>query len=180
MDINGVEINAKVGNELSLYPAQLIIPAGEKRSVKVFWTGNEIPVKEASYRLIAEQLPIELEKSKSKKASIKVLLRYIAALYVQSENFSSDVAIKEMKNQGKKIQILVVNSGKKHQVLSNLNLFFTDDKSNKKILFTAEELKGMAGENILADSKRIFSFNKEGKFALMNPTDKVTISFDKD
>lgn len=180
MSVDGVENNSKIGNELSLYPTQLIIPAGEKRSIKVFWTGSEIPKKELAYRLIVEQLPIELEKNKSKKASIKVLLRYVAALYVESESFFSDIRVTDIKEQGKKIQIIVTNSGKKHQVLANLSLIFTDDKSNKKVLFRADELKGMAGENILADSKRVFSFSREGKFALMNPTDKVTISFDKD
>lgn len=180
MDINGVESNSKIGNELSLYPTQLIIPAQEKRSIKVFWTGSSVPTKELAYRLIAEQLPIELEKNKSKKASIKVLLKYVAALYVESESFNSDISIKEVKEQGKKIQIVILNAGKKHQVLSNLSLLFTDDRSNKKIIFKADELKGMSGENILADSRRVFSFVKEGKFSLMNPTDKVTINFDKD
>lgn len=180
MDINGVEKNSKVGNELSFYPTQLIIPASEKRSVKVFWSGKEAPTKELSYRLIAEQLPIELEKNKSKKASIKVLLRYLAALYVKAEDYSSDITIKDIKTSDKKISIEVSNSGKKHQVLANLNLKFIDDKKKKEIHFAPEELKGMTGENVLADSSRIFTFPKEGKFSEVNSSDKVKISFDKD
>ncbi len=61
----------------------------------------------------------------------------LAALYVESESFNSDISIKEVKEQGKKIQIVILNAGKKHQVLSNLSLLFTDDRSNKKIIFKA-------------------------------------------
>lgn len=180
MDINGVETNSKIGDELNVYPTQLIIPANEKRSVKVYWSGKEIPLKEMAYRLIAEQLPIDLEKNKNKKASIKVLLRYVAALYVKAEDYSSEVSIKEIKTFDKKISIEVQNAGKKHQVLANLNLKFLDEKKHKEILFKSEELKGMSGENVLANSSRIFSFPREGKFSEINSSDKVKISFDKD
>jgi fimbrial chaperone protein len=182
MDIHGVETNPKVGNELTLYPTQLIIPPNEKRSVKVSWAGKEKPAKELAYRLIAEQLPIELDKNKNKKASIKVLLRYVAALYVRPDDFSADIKITEVKDleKEKKLSIQVENSGKKHQVLGNLNLKFIDEKKKKEILLTPEDLKGMSGENILPESKRVFLFPKTGKFSEINPVDKVKISFDKD
>jgi fimbrial chaperone protein len=180
MDLNGVESNPKIANELTLYPTQLIIPPNEKRSVKIAWVGKELPSKELAYRLIAEQLPIELEKNKNKKASIKVLLRYIAALYVKAEDYSSEIKVAEVKSVDKKISILIENVGKKHQVLANLNLKFIDENKKKEILFNAEDLKGMSGENVLADSKRIFVFPNSGKFSEINSTDKVKISFDKD
>jgi fimbrial chaperone protein len=180
MDVTGNESNPKVDSELSLYPTQLIIPANEKRSVKVSWTGKEIPTKELAYRLIAEQLPIELEKAKNKKASIKVLLRYVAALYVKEGDFSSDIVVEELKVSGKKILIVVANNGKKHQVLSNLSLTFKDEKKKKEVLIKTEDLKGMSGENILAGSKRVFSFPQIGKFSDVNSSEKVKLSFDKE
>ena len=181
MDLNGVESNPKIEDELSMYPSQLIIPPNEKRSVKVTWLGKSTPLKEQAYRITAEQLPIELDNQKNKKASIKVLLRYVAALYVSAEEFSPDIKMVEMKFSNKKqISFLFENSGKKHQVLANLNLTFSNEKSKKNILLTPEELKGMSGENILAQSKRQFLFSKAGKFQDINPEDKVSISFDKD
>lgn len=180
MDINGTESNLKISDELIIYPSQLIIPANEKRSVKVSWSGKEIPAKELAYRLIAEQLPIELEQNKSKKVSIKVLLRYVAALYVSADDYNSSISIEGVRTADKRVFLEVSNSGKEHQVLINLNLKFINDKSKKEILFLAEDLKGMSGENILADSKRIFSFPQTGKFAEISSSDKVKISFDKD
>ena len=181
MDLNGIESNPPIENELSIYPTQLIIPPNEKRSVKVAWIGKAIPPKELAYRITAEQLPIELESQKNKKASIKVLLRYVAALYVSSDDFNSEVKMQDMKiNEKKQITLLLENAGKRHQVLANLNLKFSNDKLKKVILINAEDLKGMTGENILAESKRQFLFPKTGKFQEIDSDYKVSVHFDKD
>ena len=180
MDIRGAEKNTVVKDIFSFYPAQIIIPANEKRSVKVSYMGKEKPQKELAYRLIAEQLPIELEKSKKNKKSIKVLLRYVAALYVSDEDFKSDVVVKKLSLDEKSIVLNLENKGMKHQVLSDLNLKFVNEKSDKETFFTAEELKGFSGENILANTERQFNFPKKGKFLSIHPSDKVKISFDKD
>lgn len=177
MNAEGVETNEKVGDELLIYPSQLIIPPNEKRSVKVTWVGKAVPTAELSYRLVAEQLPIELDKNKKQKASIKVLLRYVAALYVEAEDYSSDVSLKKMDVSDKNISFVMENKGKKHQVLSNLEMKVI---GKKDIQITTEELKGMTGENILAMSERIFKFPREGKFKDIQSSDKVKINFEKE
>jgi fimbrial chaperone protein len=182
MDPNGLEKNTdqNIKNDFSFYPSQMIIPSNEKRSVKVTYLGKEIPIKETAYRLIAEQLPVDLEKNTKNKKSIKVLLRYVAALYVTTEKMQSDVNFKSLAVDEKKVSLTIENKGSKHQVLSNLNLKFLDDKSKKETLLTAEELKGMTGENVLAMSERVFIFERQDKFKNINASDKVKISFDKD
>ncbi|MBY0412749.1 MAG: fimbria/pilus periplasmic chaperone [Bdellovibrionales bacterium] len=177
MNIDGVETNQKVGDEITVYPSQLIIPPNEKRSVKVTWIGKSVPTAELNYRLVAEQLPIDLDKNKKQKASIKVLLRYVAALYVLPEDFSSDIMLKKIDIDEKNISFLISNLGKKHQVLSDLSLKVTGKKT---IDFIAEELKGMSGENVLGQSERIFRFPRNGKFKEIQPTDKVKVNFEKD
>lgn len=181
MDQNGNETNSAIGNEITLFPSQLIIPPNEKRSVKVSYVGKETLEKELAYRLIAEQLPIDLEKGKNKKASIKVLLRYMAALYVSTDQFESDVKLASLKKtDGKKISFEFENNGKKHQVLANLHLKITDEKKKKDISLSPEDLKGMSGENILAQSKRIFILPAEGKLFEVDSNSKVKLSFEKD
>jgi fimbrial chaperone protein len=181
MDINGVETNTKIlGTELAIFPSQVIIPANEKRSVKITWPGKEGLDNEIAYRVIAEQLPIDLEKGKNKKASIKVLLRYMAALYISNEDLSSDVKLLSMKKVENKLAFEFENSGKKHQVLANLHLKITDEKKKKGIELTPDELKGITGENILPQSKRIFFLPREGKLADVDLSSKLKISFEKD
>ena len=177
INAEGVETNQKIEGEITVYPSQLIIPPNEKRSVKVTWVGKTVPTSEAAYRLVAEQLPIELDKNKKQKASIKVLLRYVAALYVEPENFSSEVSLKKMEMDEKSIAFFVANTGKKHQVLANLTLQVTGKKS---FSISSEELKNMSGENVLALSERVFRFPRTGKFKDIQSTDKVKIQFEKD
>jgi fimbrial chaperone protein len=177
LNLEGVETNQKIGDELTVYPSQLIIPPNEKRSVKVSWIGKTLPTTEVAYRLVAEQLPIELDKNKKKKASIKVLLRYVAALYVEPEDFNSDVSFKQLQVDEKNVSFLITNAGKKHQVLSNLSLKIS---GKKDIEITNDELKGMTGENVLAQSERVFRFPRSGKFKDIQASDKVKISFEKD
>ena len=177
MSIEGVEANKKIDGELMVYPSQLIIPPNEKRSVKVTWVGKTIPASELSYRLVAEQLPIELEKNKNEKASIKVLLRYVAALYVEAEDYKSEVNLKKISVDDKNVSFLMSNEGKKHQILANLKIKVS---GKKDVELTPEDLKGMTGENILGNSERVFRFPKNGKFKDIQSTDKVKISFDKD
>jgi fimbrial chaperone protein len=180
MDSKGLEKNTIVKDDFSLYPSQIIIPANEKRSVKVTYLGLVKPKKEIAYRLIAEQLPIDLETSKKNKKSIKILLRYVAALYISSEDLQSEVVAKALTLDDNNVFLTLENKGNKHQVISHLNINFLDEKSKKETNFTTEELKGVSGENILATSERIFTFPKKGKFLNIQPTDKVKIYFDKD
>lgn len=177
MNIEGIESNPQINGEMTVYPSQLIIPPNEKRSVKVTWVGTIVPKMEQAYRLIAEQLPIELDKNKKQKASIKVLLRYVAALYVQAEDFDADISLKKIDVDDKKVSFLISNSGKKHQVLSNLSMKIGGKKT---LELTSEDLKGMTGENILGLTERVFNFPRIGKFKDILPTDKVKINFEKD
>lgn len=177
MNLEGVESNSKIGEELTIYPSQLIIPANEKRSVKVTWIGKNLPKTELSYRLVAEQLPIDIEKDKKKKASIKVLLRYVAALYINAEDYASEVSFKKLEVTDKQVSFTIGNIGKAHQVLSNLELKVLGKKT---LVFNGEELKNMTGENVLAESERVFHFPRNGKFKDIQATDKVKINFEKD
>lgn len=179
MNEDGVESNPKMNDELSVYPSQLIIQPNEKRSVKVTWLTKFVPVNELAYRLIAEQLPIDIEKTKAKKASIKVLLKYVAALYVTSDKFIAETSLKDFSIKDDKVTFIVENKGSEHQILGNLSLQFVSQKNKKEVLLKAEELKGMNGENVLAQSKRKFVFPRTGKLAELSSDDKVKINFDK-
>jgi fimbrial chaperone protein len=177
MDINGVEKNAKCDDELMAYPSQLIIPANEKRSIKVSWIGKSIPEIEKSYRLIAEQLPIDIDKKDKKKASIRVLLRYAAALYVEPKKLNSKVSLEKFSIEDKFISFHLKNSGGKHQILSDLSIKVSGKKSFE---IESDDLKGMTGENVLAASERIFKIPKEGKLKDIEATDSIKIKFEEE
>ena len=145
-------------NELSAFPDQLIIPAEQKRSVKVTWTGNEKEVKvEKAFRFVAEQLPLNLKKGEE-KSGVKMLLKYVASLYVTPKGSKSDVSCSYSE-----LQLRCENRGNKHQLLFFKSLSLADNKTTIK--FSEDDLKKLNGENTLALSKRDFnlSFKKEIK-----------------
>lgn len=69
---------------------------------------------------------------------------------------------------------------KKHQVLANLHLKVSNEKVKKEVELRPEELKGMTGENILAQSKRVFVLSREGKLSDVDSSSKAKIVFEKD
>jgi len=131
--------------EVSIYPDQIIVPGEQKRSIKVAWLGGDLK-DEKSYRIIAEQLPLELGKSKS-KTGIKMLLKYVAALYVNPADTKSNVSCEIMKSE-----FWCKNSGNKHQILNFKSISIADGK--KKIEIAEDELKRINGENILPGIQR--------------------------
>lgn len=176
MNIEGEENNEEVQSEFSLYPPQLIIPPNEKRSVKVTWNNKYEISSEEAYRLVAEQMPISLEQNKKDKANIKVLLRYVAALYVTKNSFESDIKLKKIERKNNNLILLVENKGLKHQILANLKIIVTNGKTKTNL--SLEELAGMGGENVLAQSERAFVFPDTGKFKSLLETSNVKFEFE--
>ncbi len=72
-------------DDLIVGPPQMIIAAGASQSFKVQWIGDPSPQRELTYRIVTEQLPIDLAKGANGtgvNGEVKVQYRYEAALYV--------------------------------------------------------------------------------------------------
>ena len=169
MDINGGEEQPLVEDDFLVYPSQLIIGAGEKKAVKVKWLEKKVVKGELPYRLIAEQLPINMEKRKIEGGGqINILLRYVASLYVVGPDASSKVEVESILKNKNKLQITLHNKGNKHQILNKLKVFL--EGSSERITLNEDQLEGMAGENILGGNKRVFQINWPKQ---LKTTDKV-------
>lgn len=127
--------------EISIYPDQIIVPGEQKRSIKVAWLGGDLK-DEKAFRIIAEQLPLELNKTKS-KTGIKMLLKYVAALYVNPKDTEAKVSCEVVKGE-----FWCKNSGNKHRIL-NFKSIDID-----KVSISQDELKRINGENILPGVQR--------------------------
>lgn len=161
-------------NQISVFPPQLIIPSGEKKTIRVDWKGKKKFKVEKSFRIIAEQVPLDLEnKKQSNSGGIKMLLKYMNALYVNPGNTESKLRIQDYKIKDK-LEVIISNDGSKHQYLKGVKITFKD--GDKKIQVAASELKVLDGQNILAKTQRLFSF-KRPKGIKANL--KASISFEK-
>lgn len=150
--------------ELEIFPPQIILPAGEKRSVRVRWSG-ERPSQELAYRVIAEQVPVDIQRDQERQG-IQMLLRYEAALYVRPQGTQAKVDIKKYDVDENFINIIIENQGGRHKLLNNPRLEI--ESGGKKYQLTSSDLEVIDGQNVLAGSQR--------KFQIKNAKNLTSIS----
>lgn len=166
------EDELKETEEILAFPDQIIVPPEQKRSVKVTWSGKAEELKtEKAFRFVAEQLPLELKKDKKNKTGIKMLLKYVAALYVNPEKTESNVSC--VMNE---MNLHCENKGNKHQILKFKS--FSLEGSNSKVELRPDELKRIQGENILASSKRTFILPPNEKIKTLKGPMKVNFKLE--
>lgn len=140
--------------EVVIFPPQIIIPPGDKRTIRVSYNGASDIKSEKSYRVIAEQLPLKVDAKTKNKAGIQMLMKFVAALYATPSDSKSEVKIMSYSIDGKELRLTVANNGNKHQLINNPILSF---RGKEKVELKDNELKGFIGENILAGKTRSFT-----------------------
>ncbi|MEH0860366.1 fimbrial biogenesis chaperone [Halobacteriovorax sp. DPLXC-1] len=164
-----------VTNDISVFPPQLIISPGERKTIRVDWKGPSSLEVERVYRVVAEQVPLKLKNGNKKDSGgIKMLLKYMNVVYVPPKNPSSKLEAIKYEVKGEWINVHLRNSGNVHQYIKNLNINF--EKNGKTFSISRKQLDKLNGQNILAKTTRVFKF----KNTLKIPSNyKVSIKFDK-
>src|SRR5947209_1744831 len=62
VDLDGQERNAPAEDDFIVYPSQVLLKPQQVQTVRVQWVGQARPDKELTYRILAEELPIDLTK----------------------------------------------------------------------------------------------------------------------
>lgn len=153
MDDVGEETLGKT-QSISVFPPQIIIPPGEKRTIRVTYNDKDIPQVEKNFRVVAEQLPLNVDPKTKNKAGIKMLMKFVAALYVTPSDAKSELKLLSQKSNGKQMTLEIENLGTKHQLLTNPLVKYVNPATKGEI--KAADLPGLAGENVLAGHKRKF------------------------
>ena len=110
-----------------VYPPQLTVKAGERRSLRVSYVGPKEMQQEVPYRLVVRQLPVNVDKKKDKKtgAQIDFMFEYIASLYVSKDGVKANVSLDKVEESDKQLQLTFSNSGSNHFLVS---MFFLVEK----------------------------------------------------
>ena len=83
MTDEGSDILRPADDDFIVYPPQMIVMPGQTQTLRVQYVGDPVDGVERAYRLIAEQLPIDLGDERDRDGgSITLLVRYVASLYV--------------------------------------------------------------------------------------------------
>lgn len=161
VDVDGGEQNVDDEKDFMIYPAQMVLEPHASRSVRVQWAGDPNLKEEKAYRIVAEQLPVNLDKENPKTSAVKFLVSYRGALFVTPPGLASNVTLDftgEIKDAAgnRMLEIVLHNRGTQHALLRNLKLDIKDDRGNSLTLVGDDQLKGVTGEGILAGHRRRF------------------------
>jgi fimbrial chaperone protein len=158
MDESGAE-TLQDTKDLKIFPPQIIVPPGDKRTIRVNYTGPEDLKIEKNYRVVAEQLPLNVDEKTKNKAGIQMLMKYVAALYVSPEDTKPDLKVISHTSDGNEIKLIIHNQGGRHKLLNSPILKYSEKDKKKEI--PTSEMVGVAGENVLAGMKRTFTFKSK-------------------
>lgn len=151
-------------DEFVVVPEQVVLGAGDVQWIRVQWIGNPAPEKEMAFRLIAEQLPIDIgHKPEIQGGVIRLLVRYLASVYVVPKGAKADISVISAAptrgpEQPPGLLVELQNTGRAHKVLDTIRLVVKSQESSQvtSILLTAERLTELGGRNILAGATRQF------------------------
>ena len=165
ISLEGQETTESADDDFLVYPSQIVLPPQGVQSVRVTWLGNPNPEKELAYRIIAEQLPINLNNPEESQAettsgAVKVMFRYMGSVYIRPKNAESKVVLNGITHEkgtdgNDRLVITFENQGTRRAVLSELNLNLTSQGS--QLTLKPEQLEGVNNGVILAGNQRRFS-----------------------
>ncbi|MEH1804116.1 fimbrial biogenesis chaperone [Nostoc sp.] len=194
MKLDGTEINLEADNDFLVYPPQILLKPGQQQTVRVTWLGNPNPTNELAYRVITEQLPINLPQDRkddpnqrSVSLNIKTLLRYLGSVYIVPKGVASQIVLdsavhRKGKSGADELAVTFENQGSAHGLLRNLNMTITSAGQNSKspqgtiVQIKSDQLKEVSGQNILAGNKRQFVISWPAGL----PVGPITATFDVD
>lgn len=182
INVDGGETIRDNEKDFAIFPAQMILQSHSSRSVRVQWIGDPNLKEEIAYRIIAEQLPVNLSQDKPKSSSVKFLVSYHGALFVTPPGLFQNVrldffGIPQDPEQKGMLELVLHNRGTQHALLRNLKLEIKDDAGNAVTLDDEKALKGLMNETILAKQRRRFLL--PWPKALHGMPKQVEFTFDK-
>lgn len=158
MDQDGKETNGPTGKEFTVFPTRVVVQPNSFQTVKIQYRGTPSLSREACYRVIAEQVPIDF--SKQETSGVKVLFRYIAALYVTPPKVLAKIEVESAvgaeKDGVKGIAVVLKNSGTRHALMSEATLKIQETASSLPLSLTGQAVQAFEGQNILPLTTRAF------------------------
>ena len=156
IDVDGNEDRSEASPDFVLFPEQLTLEPGQKRNVRLTWTGEAAPTTELPFRLVASQLPVALQRPTNREdiqVNLKFILQYVASLYITPPGAKSKVVVEgaSIKKEGT-AALTVKNEGNSRRVLEGMHVKFFSGKEAYEV--PAAEMKDTRAQNVLAGGKR--------------------------
>lgn len=172
IDVEGNE-SLSAAQEMVVYPSQLVIAAGERRTVIVEWQGGVVE-EEQPFRVIAEQVPVSFAESGEQQARIRMNLRYVASLYLRPPGSEAEPVVvgAEFLPAGEgfdtpRAELLLENRGSSRLILSDIAYTVTADDGAIAVELPSESSSAPSGV-ILPGGRRNIRLVLPGDFSVLS------------
>ncbi|MFW5827990.1 MAG: molecular chaperone [Alkalispirochaeta sp.] len=149
---DGTELNEDASGQLQLFPSQIIVQAGQTQTVRVRWVGDDLPDEELPFRVVAEQLPINLSREQDEASGVRMMLRYRATLYVRPAGVEPEVVVADFSVSDAELSMTIENRGTAHALLSNSLMVLESEGEETEL--PAEDVEALATVNVLPGGVR--------------------------
>jgi fimbrial chaperone protein len=175
IDRDGTEFNSDASDQLQLFPTQLILRPGQRQTVRVRWIGAGVPREELPFRIVAEQLPINLSREEESASGVRMMLRYRATLYVRPAGAAPDLRVTALGlDESGAVQLTIENSGTAHQLLSEGLLVLNGGDGAQEVRMDA--IEALAAVNMLPGLVRRVTIPQDD---LPVVPDEISFRFDR-
>jgi fimbrial chaperone protein len=156
---SGEEVRRDASPQFVVFPSRLVLEPDQSQTIRVQWSGPESLEQERSYRIIAEQLPVDFAEEGGDGANLKILFRYVGSVYVVPEGAAPDVRVAGTEwveaDGERRLAVTVENQGTAHTILEGLELRLSSGHAEgARRVLGSEALPELSGSNLLAGASR--------------------------
>jgi len=159
---DGTESKHPADDLFMVYPPQAVIPVNKTQKVRVQWLGDHSPSKELAYRLIAEQVPVTLDKEQ--KTGVQMVMTLVGSVYIVPDGVAADLQISNLQQVGNRLNFVVSNNGTQRAMMNNLSIQLSN--GSQQMTLSGAQVAGADGKNVLAGSNRSLSIPYPGGLSL--------------
>lgn len=158
VDIDGRE-SLEPTEDFTVFPTEIQLQPKSSRLVRAKWIGDPAPKHELSYRIIAEETPLNMRRD-TPGASVFLTVRYVGSIYVVPKGVKADVVVASAQavsapRGGKLLEVVLENRGGRHAIIDTPTMTVSAGNVSRTLDKSAVA-ETVAGENILARSQRRF------------------------
>lgn len=165
-DLDGKEVykeNPAVEEMFRIFPNQMVLDPKSSRTVRVTYIGKADVKAELSFRIIAEELPVDLDDPKKKYtkpiAKITMSTRYVGSLYVTPKAAKPEIIIEGKKSETASNNLIldITNKGTAHQIYRKPTVKIQSLLTGKEVVLSENDTRPLMSQNILAGRSRRYS-----------------------
>lgn len=156
--------------DLIAFPSQFMLEPGESRQVRVGSRFTERPDVERFYRVVVEELPVDLSPDPASRSGVKVVLRYVTALYLTPASPASAASLEEVRRAEGGLVFHLRNDGNAHTHLRELVMTLRQGGDSVR-LNGSDQLGALQNVNLFARSRREVAWSwPDGEGSRLDPT----------